>query len=253
MRKNLLLAIITIFITGAISAQTADEIVNHYLENIGGKEKLEKLQSMHVIASTKAQGMELPVEVYMTKDGKQLITADIQGKKIVQVAFDGETAWHTNFMNMKNEKMDKETSENMKKNAGGDFPNPFLNYKKKGYKIELVGKEEVEGTETYKIKLTQKPEMKDGKEVSKESFYYFDTENYVPVVVETVINSGPMQGAKVQQVFSDYQEVDGIYFPFSTMTKFNGQTGQEVKMNKIELNPAIDNSIFKFKETTENK
>ena len=251
MRKKLLLSIITLFITGFVSAQTADEIINQYFENIGGKDKLESIKSLHIQASTKAQGMDLPIEIYMTKDGKQLISTDLQGKKIVQVGFDGKTAWHTNFMNMKNEKFDKETTENMKKNAGGDFVSPFLNYKDKGYKVEYLGKEEVEGTETYKIKLTQKPEMKDGKEVSKESFYYFDTENYVPVVVETIIKEGPMQGAKFQQIFSDYQEVDGVYFPFSMMNKFNGQPGQEVKISKIEINPEIDNSIFEFKESSD--
>lgn len=251
MNKNLFLSLITLFITGMMSAQTADEIVNKYLENIGGKDKLEAIKSLHIQASTKAQGMDLPIEFYMTKDGKQLITAEIQGKKFVQVAFDGNTAWHTNFMNMKNEKMDNEATENLKRNSAGEFITPFLNYKGKGYKVEFLGKEEIEGTETYKIKLTQKPELKDGKEVPNESFYYFDTENYVPVVVETIITDGPMKGAKFQQIFSDYQEVDGVYFPFSTMNKFNGQTGQEVKLTKIEINPEIDNSIFEFKETSD--
>ncbi len=251
MKKRLILSIITLFITGIVSAQTADEIINKYLENIGGKDKLESVKVIHIQASTKAQGMDIPVDIYMTKDGKKLVSTEIQGKKIVQMAFDGTTAWHTNFMNMKNEKMDKETAENLKRNAAGDFISPFLNYKKKGYKVEYLGKEEVEGVETYKIKLTQKPELKDGKEIPNESFYYFDTENYVPVVVESVINDGPMKGAKIQEILSDYQEVDGVYFPFSMMTKFNGQAGQEVKFNKIEINPEIDNSIFEFKETSD--
>ena len=253
MKKHLILSLFTLLFTGILSAQTADEIVNNYLKNIGGKDKLAKIEALHVTASTKAQGMEIPVDIYMTRDGKQYIVAKFQGKEMVQVAFDGNTAWHTNFMNMKNEKMDKETTENMKKNAGGDFPNPFLNYKKKGYSIELLGEEEIEGTNTYKIKLTQKPETKNGKEVAKESTYYFDKENFVPIVVETTIKEGQMAGSKVQQVFSDYQEVDGIYFPFSTATKFNGNAGQEVKLTKIEINPNIDNKIFEYKESNETK
>ncbi len=251
MYKNLFFSFITLFITGFVSAQTADEIINQYFENIGGKDKLESIKSLHIQASTKAQGMDLPIEIYMTKDGKQYIATDIQGKKLVQVAFDGKTAWHTNFMNMKNEKMDNEATENMKRNAGGDFISPFLNYKEKSYKIAYLGKEEIEGVETFKIKLTQKPEIKDGKESIKESFYYFDAENYVPVVVETEIKDGPMKGAKFQQIFSDYQEVNGIYFPFSMMNKFNGQNGQEVKITKIEINPEIDKSIFEFKESSD--
>ncbi len=244
MKKFLLL--FSILLVNYLSAQTADEIIDNYLENIGGKEKLSQIKALKIQAKAMQQGMEIPVEIIMTADGKQYISAEIQGKKIVQIAYDGETAWHTNFMNMEPEKSDSETAQNLKKNLKGEFPNPFFNYKDKGFKVEYKGKEEIEGVETYKIKLTEHPVTMDGKEVSKVVYYYFDTENYVPIVAEEEIKKGQFKGAKVQQIFSDFQEVDGIYFPFSTAQKFNGMTGSEVKMVKIEINPEIDESIFKF-------
>ncbi len=229
-------------------AQTADEIVENYLKTIGGKEKLSKIKAIHIKAKTITQGMEIPVNMFMTADGKQYMEFELQGKKLVQQAFDGKTAWHTNMMNMKNEKFDNETTENFKRNSKDEFPNPFLNYKEKGFKIELIGKEEVEGTETYKIKLTEHPLLVEGKEVSKETYYYFDTENFIPVVVEEEIKKGQFKGAKIQQIYSDYQEVDGIYFPFNTATKFNGMIGSEVKIESMEINPQIDEKMFVFKE-----
>jgi len=250
MKKLILFNLLLFIFSGLASAQTADEIIDNYLETIGGKEKLSKVKAIHIKAKSNAQGMEIPVDIYMTDDGKQYITFELQGKKMVQLAFDGTTAWHTNFMNMKNEKHNSEVTENLKRNSAGEFPNPFLNYKDKGFKVELIGKEEIEGTEAFKIKLTEHPVLKDGKEVSKESYYYFDTENFVPIVAEEEIKEGQFKGAKVQQVFSDYQEVDGIYFPFSTMTKFNGMTGQGVKIDSIEINPQIDNNMFVFKENS---
>jgi len=251
-----ILFVFSIFFINFLSAQTADEIIDKYLKNIGGKEKLSQIKTLKIQAKAMQQGMEIPIEIIMTADGKQYISAEIQGKKIVQLAFDGETAWHTNFMNMEPEKSDSETAQNLKKNLKGEFPIPFLNYKDKGYKVEFIGKEEVEGAETYKIKLTEHPVTMDGKEVPKEVYYYFDTENYVPIVAEEEIKKGQFKGAKVQQVFSDFQEVDGIYFPFSTAQKFNGMTGSEVKVVKIEINPQIDENIFKFvpaSKTTESK
>jgi len=244
MKKHLF--VLSIFFINFLSAQTADEIIDNYLENLGGKEKLAKIKAIKIQAKAMQQGMEIPVEIIMTADGKQYITAEIQGKKLVQMAFDGETAWHTNFMNMEPEKSDSETAENMKKNSKDEFPNPFLNYKEKGFKAEYLGKEEVEGTETYKVKLTEHPVTMDGQEVQKEVYYYFDTENYVPIIAEEEIKKGQFKGTKIQQVFSDYQEVDGIYFPFSTAQKFNGMTGSEVKVVKIEINPEIDENIFRF-------
>ncbi len=248
MKKTILfILLLTIFGYG-IQAQTADEIIDNYLDAIGGKEKLEKLEGLHIKAKAQTQGMEIPAEIYMFNDGKILMKFNFQGKEITQMAFDGNEAWGMNMMNQKPEKLDKEATENIKRNAKDEFPIPFLNYKKKGYKVEFMGKEEIEGTETYKIKLTEHPIMKDGKEVPEISYYYFDTENYVPIVKETPITEGPYQGKKVQEVYSDYQEVNGIYFPFTTTNKFNGMTGQTVKIDSIELNPKLDDSAFKFPE-----
>mgnify|MGYP003138057945 FL=1 len=46
-----------------VSAQTADEIINNYFENTGGKAAWENLKSSKMTATAQAQGMEIPVEV----------------------------------------------------------------------------------------------------------------------------------------------------------------------------------------------
>ena len=81
------------------------------------------------------------------------------------------------------------------------------------------------------------------------TFYYFDTENFVPIITETEVQSGQAKGMITQIKMSDYQEVDGVYFPFSMMTGVKGQPGgQEITINKITVNPELDDSIFAFPE-----
>ena len=179
--KNLFVAL-TLLAVAPMTAQTADEILSNYFENTGGEAAWNALEGIKMVGSVNAQGMEIPIDMYQMKDGKQLLKINIQGQEMTQYSFDGETMWTTNFMTMLPEKSDAETTENMKKN-NQDFPSPFLNYKEKGYTVEYLGKETKEGTETFKIKLTQKPVMVDGKEEPTVSFYYFETENYVPIVV----------------------------------------------------------------------
>jgi hypothetical protein len=163
---------------------------------------------------------------------------------MTQMAFDGEAMWTTNFQTMLPEKSDAESTENMKKQSK-DFPSPFYNYKEKGFTVELLGNETKEGTETYKIKLTQKPVMLNGIEVPNVSFYYFDAENFVPIVVEVEMREGPMKGQMSVSTFSDYQEVEGLYFPFAI-----SMGGQGITMKEIQVNPEVDMAMFAFPETS---
>jgi hypothetical protein len=140
------------------------------------------------------------------------------------------------------EKSDAEATANMKKQSK-DFPSPFYNYKEKGFTVELLGNETKEGTETFKIKLTQEPMMLNGIEVPNVSFHYFDTENFVPIATETEMKEGPMKGQMSISTFSDYQEVDGLYFPFSIAMQ-----GQGITIKEITVNPEIDMAIFAFPE-----
>lgn len=227
-----------------VSAQTADEIINNYFENTGGKAAWEKLEGVKMTATASTQGMEIPVEIYQTKDGKQLVKINFQGQEITQLAFDGETMWTTNFMTMQPEKSDAETTENMKKQMK-DFPTPFMDYKEKGFAAELMGNETKEGTDTFKIKLTQSPIMVDGVEQPNVSYYYFDTETFVPIVVESEIRQGPMKGQMNISTMSDYQEVNGLYFPFAL-----SMGGQGIQLKEVVLNPEIDTAMFVFPATS---
>ncbi len=244
--KSILVALV-LALSSSFYAQTADEIINNYFENTGGKDNWEKLEGIEMIGVMKMQNMEIPFEQVMTKDGKQVVTIELQGNRMVWSAFDGETSWQRNQMTMEAEKSDNEATENMKKQVK-DFPDPFLNYKDKGYAVELIGKETVDGTETFKIKLTKDPVLVNGESVPSITHYYFDTENFVPIIVETEINEGEMKGKIVKSSISDYQEVNGVYFPFTVGSEF-----QTMNFKEIKLNPEVDTAVFAFPEKKEVK
>lgn len=236
-----------------INAQTADEIINTYFENIGGLENLKKVEGIRMSAKISQQGMEIPLEILQIKGGKQMTIITFQGKEIKQGVFDGEILWSTNFSNMKAEKNDAEATANMKLESN-DFLDPFLDYKTKGYTVELLGKETIDGTETFKIKLTKEPVTIDGKQEESVSFYFLDAENFVPIAVQSEIKSGPGKGMISEITFSDYQEVEGLFFPFSLTQGVKGQPGAPITITKIELNPKVEASAFKFPgETTSEK
>ena len=244
--KTLLVLCIVAF-TSQVNAQTAEEIIANYFENTGGIENWQKIEGLKMSAKVNQMGMEIPIEIIQLKDGRQATVINFQGQELKQGVYDGEILWNTNFMTQKAEKSDAETTANMKIQSQ-DFPDSFLNYKEKGYAVELLENEEIDGSQCYKIKLTKTPLTIDGKEEANISFYYFDMDNFVPIAVHAEIKAGQMKGQMSETKLSDYQEVDGLYFPFSMTQGIKGQPGQAITMDTIELNPTVDASIFAFPE-----
>lgn len=246
-KKSLLLMLSFVVMAASSKAQSVDDIINKSFENTGGKAKWEALKGIQYSAKVNQGGMELPLEIIQMKDGRTATKISFQGKEMKQGVFDGTTLWSHNFMNMKAEKSDAEATENYKKNLG-DFPDPFLNYKSRGWKAELVGKESVDGAEAYKIKLTKNPIKVDGVETESVSYYYIDVESNVTVMLETEIKEGPGKGQISQTKMSDFQEVEGLMFPFSISFGIKGQGGQPIVISSIKLNPTVTDADFKFPE-----
>ena len=225
-----ILVLITLICSYTINAQTVDEIIDNYFENTGGVENWEKIEGVKMSAKVNQGGMEIPIEIVQLKSGKMMTTINFQGQSIKQGVFDGEVLWSTNFMTQKAEKSDEE-STNMVKNEMNEFPDPFLNYKEKGFTAELVGTETVDGSETFKIKLTTTPNIIEGKEVPSITYYFFDNENFVPIQVHEEIKVGPGKGMVSEIKLSDYQEAGGIYMPFSMTQGVKGQPGAPITMD----------------------
>jgi len=244
---NRLFILVTLICSYTINAQTVDEIIDNYFENTGGVENWEKIEGVKMSAKVNQGGMEIPIEIVQLKSGKMMTTINFQGQSIKQGVFDGEVLWSSNFMTQKAEKSDEE-STNMVKNEMNQFPDPFLNYKEKGFTAELVGTETVDGSETFKIKLTTTPNIIEGKEVPSIAYYFFDNENFVPIQVHEEITVGPGKGMVSEIKLSDYQEAGNVYMPFSMTQGVKGQPGSPITMDSIEINPTVDDSEFAFPE-----
>jgi hypothetical protein len=244
-RLTLLLALSLVCIF--TNAQTADEIITNYFENTGGIEAWSNITGVQMNASVNAPIGEIPLTIYNDKDGSSFVKMTLQGNEIMQIAFDGETAWGMNMMSMQAEKQEAETVENLKR-AIKEFPNPLFNYKENGFTAELLENETIEGTDCFKVKLTKDPMLVEGEEIENISYYYFDSENFVPILIEAEIKQGQAKGMISQTFLSDYQEVEGIYFPFSMIQGAKGYPGQAITIKSININPEIDKTILAYPE-----
>lgn len=243
---KILVAAITMMISVSSFAQvTADEIIDNYFEAVGGKDAFRNLKGQKMKAEVDAQGMTIPLEMYLMADGRKITKFEVMGMAMSQDAFDGEVAWGTNFMTQKAEKSEAEDSENAKRSIG-EYPSPLLDYADKGYSVELMEDAVVDGVECYKMKVTKKPMLVEGEEVENVEYYYFDKETFVPLQTEQEMHEGPEKGSMAITLYSDYQEVDGMYFAFSITFKTEDSDGQLIELESIELNPEVSDDFFSF-------
>ncbi|MDZ7292911.1 MAG: outer membrane lipoprotein-sorting protein [candidate division KSB1 bacterium] len=244
LRKVLgLVFFISILFNLTASAQTVDELISKNLEARGGMEKLKAATSMKMSGKMLFQGMEAPFTIYAARPNSVRIDMTLQGKTMVQ-AYDGQTAWMIMpFMGSTDpEKMPEEASKEIQEQA--DFDGPLVDYKEKGHTVELIGKEDLEGTEVYKLKVT----LKNG----DVRYVYLDGETFVELKWTGIRKR---QGAEfeVDTYLSDYKPVDGLVFPHAIESKVKGQTMNQMTVEKIELNVPVDEAMFKMPAKTTEK
>lgn len=244
MKKILFLAFIALTAFRS-SAQTVEEIIESAKSAIGGA-AWDNVNSIKMTSVIEQQGMKIPLEIVIMRDGRTYTKITIQGMDIYQQVYDGTTLWSTNFMTQKAEKADSETTENFKREVS-EFPSSLFTYSKNGYTVTKLEDATIDGVNCFKVQMTKKTQLVEGKEVSNVEYHYFDKETYALIMTESEIMSGEMKG-KIEQIkFSDYQEVSGVYMPFSMDQGVKDLGSQTIAFTAIEINPTVDEELFKYK------
>ncbi len=236
MRRALWLLVLTAMSAVAAGAQTADDIVNRYIQAIGGKAKLAAIQSVRATGRFNGGGgFEADVVDEAKRPGKVRHDFMIQGF-VSTTAYDGKNGWRVNPFGGKKdaEALGEDQLKQIMEQA--DIEGPLVDYVSKGHKIEFVGREDFEGSDVYKLRVT----LSNG----TVKHYFLDVDYYIPIKVET---RQIIRGTEVETetVLGNYKQVDGVYFPFSVESGGKGDSNRSViTYSKIEVNVPVDDSRF---------
>ena len=237
----LLTLILTIISSLTLSAQTLDEILKSYYEARGGYDKVKAVKSMKATGKQMMQGIEIPFIIYQKRPNFMLAEVTVQGQTILQ-GYDGETAWIVNPLTGSTDPqiMPEEQAKQIVEQA--DMDGHLFDYKEKGHTVELIGKEDMEGTEVYNLKVT----LKDG----DIRYDYLDAEYFVELKVSAKIVRQETE-IEVDTYTSDYKEVGGLMIPHSMETKRGGTTVSQITIDTVELDVEMDDAMFKMPGKTE--
>jgi len=215
---------------------TADEIIARFVKTVGGAEKIQSIRTLRRVGKfTGDDGFEAVVVVESSRPNKVREEFSIQGMTGVN-AYDGANGWKIDPFGGKKDPESLSEEEMRSIVEDSDFDEPLINYQQKGNKVELVGMDQIEGTDVYKLKVT----LKSG----DTRYYYMDTDSYVPIKYETkrIIRGTPQE---TETTLGDYKQVGGWYLPFSLETRQKGSSGsQKITFDRIEFNVPIDSTRY---------
>ncbi len=218
----------------AAQAQSVDEIVKKHCESMGGNAAWKSVTSLKYIGSVNAQGMDIPISRTIVAGKGMRQDIEVMGMKGYSIL---TTTAGWNYMPWGGQtKAEPITADDVKQGQSElDITDELFDYTAKGSKLEMVGKDDVEGTECLKLKLTEKS--------GQVAFLFVDPSNYYVIrQVQKVKANGQEQEVTVNM--SNFQKLpEGIVVP---MTIGTGQG--DFKVNKVEVNTIKDDSIFKPEE-----
>lgn len=237
MKKIFIMALV-LFVLNSLNlwGETLEEILAKNYDSRGGLEKLQSIQTVKIKGKIvqSMMSMEMPLEVWYKKPNKIRMESTFQGRKVVQ-GYDGKIAWWIMpFLGTEDpQEMAEDQAKEVKEMA--ESMDPLVDYREKGYKLELVGKEEMEGTDVYKLKMT--------KEDDKVEYYYLDAETGIELKNSSYRKQGETE-ILVETYPGDYQEVDGLLMSFQMEVKVNNQPSVSMTFSEYKFNEEMDDVLF---------
>jgi zinc protease len=204
---------------------TGADVVAKYVEAVGGKEKLAKMNDLTMKAGMAVQGMKIEITSRQKAPNKICV----------------ETVLGTNMLSKQvcnGVKAAVKTPQGTQEVTGPDLQemliqstlNAEIYLDKLGIKAELKGAEDVDGKPAWKVQMTS-PSGKTSAD------YYDQATGYK---VKSVAQQGQ---TSVTTLYADYRNVDGYMFPFK-MKQSAGPQSFDIEVTSMEVNKGIDDSVF---------
>jgi hypothetical protein len=233
-------AVLMVLAAPTVLAYTADELAAKNVAAKGGLEKINAIQSLRLSGKLLVNGgaLELGYVALIKRPGSIRYEALLQGLTQIQ-AYDGTQAWQINpFQGRKDpEKLSVDDAKGLGEDAV-DFIGPLVDYKAKGYALDYLGTEDVDGTEAHKLRVTRPN--------GDLTYVYLDPEYFLEI---RTVNRRIEHGVPNETVtdYGDYEKVDGVYLPFEQDSGRKGSSDrQRVRFEKAEANVPAADTRFRF-------
>ncbi|MDX2305444.1 MAG: insulinase family protein [Microscillaceae bacterium] len=209
----------------ALKKVEVGQVINNYLNAIGGAEKLKAINTIKTQAAIEVMGTKIEMLSYKKQPAKSFMVQKMAGNEMMKIVFDGEKGSMSGMQG--NQILEGEKAQGMKDQAAIFYE---LDYASKGISAQLEGIEKINGKDAFKVKFTGK----NGETNEK----WYDTQSGL------VVKFKSPEGQEF--LIEEYQDFSGIKVP--TVLKFSAQ-GMDLTMKteSVEFNVPVEDRVFEIK------
>jgi len=211
---------------------SVDQILDKYLQAIGGKAAVQRVTSMVMKGTFEvpAFGANGTIERYAKAPNKFVIVVEIGGFGTVQQGFNGTVGWAQDPQNGMRDLSGKELAQTRRE---ADLYRD-IRFKEIFPKMTVIGKDKVADRDVYGVEATPA----DG---APEKMY-FDAQSALLVRTDqTAYNAG--EEVPTQVFLEDYKEVDGLKVP-TTIRQTNPNITFTIKFSELKSNVPVEDAKF---------
>jgi CubicO group peptidase (beta-lactamase class C family) len=223
---------------GEDTKQKADEVLAAYVNALGGREALEKINSRSSKGTFAVLGIALsgPAEIYAKAPNKTLTILTVPGQTSLKEGFDGTVGWqedpgegvvNKSGLGLGSAIRDADFYQPLKLRA--QYPSLSL----KGTTKFALYKANGERSEARELLVLEAPRN------GQPRLFYFDARTRLLLRIEERNAANEVTSATE---FDDYREVDGVKVPF--VIHRVDDTHFLIKLSEVKQNVAIDDAVF---------
>jgi hypothetical protein len=218
-------------------AQTVDELVARNVTARGGAAAWRAVTSLELSGRMDVgQGMAVPYVLEQKRPGKMRLEFVFDGETVVQT-YDGKAGWKLRPF-LGRDDAEPMTEEELRVAADtSDLYGLLFDYAARGHAVELLGREVVQGKDTFKLKVTLP-----GGTVR---WVYLDADSGLEVKVEA-LRRLRKHDRVVETFYYDWQATGGLLIARRQETRTEGEKGSPhpFTVQSVRVNPPLADTRF---------
>jgi len=237
-----LAAVATLAVTAAAPAPspapTVDEIVARYIAARGGLKKIRSIETLrqtgHATAGPNRTGL---VTRELKRPSRTRFEFTVQGVTTVLLS-DGVRGWEVSPFS--GDVDPRQLPDDVVSEAAeqADIEGPLVDWKAKGHRVELAGRETLAGREAYKLTLTLGSGAVMDEYIDAKTFHLVRSDSTRQVRGRSV---------RIQTTFGDFKKTRGVLFPRLIEVEAAGRPQRlRVVVDTIALNPPLSDARFEL-------